>query len=146
MRRREFLLLPALALPLHAGARPNEHVSTTDPLIYSFTRGAPVIAGRVRLELPAIAETGYSVPVAISMDSPMTQADHVRALRLIAEKNPMRDVAVFWLGPHSGRAQVSSRIRLNGTQRVVAIAELSDGTFWSAAAHVEVREAACTEG
>jgi sulfur-oxidizing protein SoxY len=81
----------------------------------------------------------------VRVESPMTPASHVRAVHLIAEKNPMRDMASFQLGPHSGRAEVGSFIRLNGSQRVVAIAELSDGSFWSDAAFIEVREAACTE-
>jgi sulfur-oxidizing protein SoxY len=67
-------------------------------------------------------------------------------VHLIAEKNPVRDMASFYLGAHSGRAEIGSRVRLNGSQRVVAIAELSDGTFWSDAADIEVREAACTDG
>jgi sulfur-oxidizing protein SoxY len=99
----------------------------------------------VKLELPRIADTGYSVPMTVRVESPMTPANYVRAVHLIAEKNPMRDMASFQLGPHSARAEVGSNIRLNGSQRVVAIAELSDGTFWSDAAFIEVREAACTE-
>jgi sulfur-oxidizing protein SoxY len=146
MKRRDFLLLPVVLVPARGLAQAvNAHVSTTDPLIFSFTKGAPVRVGRVQLELPRIAETGHSVPVTVKIESPMTDADHVRALRLISEKNPVRDMAVFWLGPLSGRAEVSSRIRLNGSQRVVAIAELSDGSFWSDALDIEVRQAACTE-
>lgn len=145
MKRRKFLALGILALPARTFAQANVHVSTTDPLVYALTKGRTVNAGRVRLELPKIAESGYSVPMSVRVESPMTAADHVRAVHLIAEKNPMRDMASFQLGPHSGRAEVSSRIRLNGTQRVVAIAELSDGSFWSDAASVEVREPACTE-
>jgi sulfur-oxidizing protein SoxY len=100
----------------------------------------------VKLELPPVAENGNSVAVTVKIESAMTSAEHVRTLRLISETNPVRDMAVFYLGPHSGRAEVSSRIRLNGTQTVVAIAELSDGSFWSAAVRIEVREAACTDG
>ena len=145
MRRRKFLALGVLALPARAVAQANAHVSTTDPLVYALTKGKAVHAGRVRLELPKIAESGHSVPMTVSVESPMTAADHVRALHLVAERNPMRDMASFQLGPHSARAEVSSRIRLNGSQRVVAIAELSDGSFWSDAVQIEVREAACTE-
>jgi sulfur-oxidizing protein SoxY len=145
MKRRKFFALGLLALPARAAAQANAHVSTTDPLVYSLTKGKSVHAGRVRLELPRIAESGHSVPMTVRVDSPMTAAEHVRAVHLIAEKNPMRDMASFQLGPHSGRAEVGSRIRLNGSQRVVAIAELSDGSFWSDAVEIEVREAACTE-
>jgi sulfur-oxidizing protein SoxY len=145
MKRRSFFALGALALPVRALAQANAHVSTTDPLVYSLTQGKTVYAGRVRLELPKIAESGHSVAMTVRVESPMTAAEHVRAVHLIAENNPVRDMASFQLGPHSGRAEVSSRIRLNGSQRVVAIAELSDGSFWSDAVHVEVHEPACTE-
>jgi sulfur-oxidizing protein SoxY len=100
----------------------------------------------VTLQLPAVADNGNSVAMTVSVESPMTEKEFVRAIQLISEKNPVRDMATFYLGAHSGRAEVSSRIRLNGTQKVVAIAELSDGTFWSAAVQIEVREAACTDG
>jgi sulfur-oxidizing protein SoxY len=139
MKRRNFIgSLAALAV--------TPHVSTTDPLVWSFTKGMPVLPGRVKLEVPALAENGHSVAMTVRVDSPMTPSDHVRAVHLIAEKNPVRDMAVFYLGAHCPRAEVSSRIRLNGSQRIVAIAELSDGSFWSDAAYIEVREAACTDG
>ena len=146
MKRRHFIALPLTVLPLATMAQPNAHVSTTDPLIFSFTKGRDVQPGRVKLELPPVAENGNSVAVTVKIESAMTPAEHVRTLRLISETNPVRDMAVFYLGPHSGRAEVSSRIRLNGTQTVVAIAELSDGSFWSDALRIEVREAACTDG
>ena len=146
-RRRAFIALAAL-LPFgkRASAQANAHVSTTDPLIVSFTKGASVMPGRVKLELPNIADTGYSVPMTVSVQSPMTEADHVKTILVMAEKNPLRDVCWFYLGPRAGKAEVSSRIRLNGTQRVVAVAQLADGTFWSDAVHIDVREAACTDG
>ena len=143
-RRRAFLLLASL-FPLRAVAQANAHVSTTDPLIVSFTKGASVMPGRVKLELPILADSGFSVPMTVRVESPMTEGDYVRTVLVVADKNPQRDVCWFYLGPRAGRAEVSSRIRLNGTQRVVAIAQLSDGTFWSDARDIEVREAACTE-
>jgi sulfur-oxidizing protein SoxY len=145
MNRRRFVALSVLAVPVSAYAQANAHVSTTDPLVFSLTKGKTVNAGRVRLELPRLAENGYSVPMTVRVDSPMTAAQHVRAVHLISEKNPVREMASFWLGPHSGRAEIASRIRLNGSQRMVAIAELSDGSFWSDAVDIEVVEAACTE-
>ena len=147
MNRRGFLGLACLfAYARGALAQANAHVSTTDPLIVSFTKGASVMPGRVKLDLPEIADTGYSVSMTVSVASPMTEADHVKTILVMAEKNPQRDVCWFYLGPRAGRAEVSSRIRLNGTQRVVAVAQLSDGTFWSDAVHIEVHEAACTDG
>lgn len=144
--RRRFVALSVLALPLRASAQANAHVSTTDPLVFSLTKGKAVTPGRVHLELPKLAENGHSVPMSVRVDSPMTAAEHVRAVHLISEKNPVREMASFWLGPGTGRAEVSSRIRLNGSQRMVAIAELSDGSFWSDAVDIQVLEPACTDG
>lgn len=146
MKRRELLGLSLALVPVAALGQANAHVSTTDPLVYAITKGKNVQPGRVRLQLPLIAENGHSVAMTVSVESAMSEQDFVRAIHLIAEKNPVREMATFYLGPHSGRAEVSSRIRLNGTQRMVAIAELSDGSFWSDAVAIEVREAACTDG
>ena len=146
MKRRQFIALPLAAFPVAALGQANAHISTTDPLVFSLTKGRDVRPGKVKLDLPAVAENGNSVAMTVSVESPMTEKEFVRAIHLISEKNPVRDMATFYLGAHSGRAEVSSRIRLNGTQKVVAIAELSDGTFWSAAVQIEVREAACTDG
>jgi sulfur-oxidizing protein SoxY len=147
MNRRQFAAaLPVLLFTKEVFSQENAHVSTTDPLIFSFTKGRSIYPGKVTLELPRVADNGHSVAMTVKVDSPMTPASHVVAVRLISEKNPVRDLATFYLGPHSGRAEVSSRIRLNGSQRMVAIAELNDGTFWSAATDIEVREAACTDG
>ena len=106
---------------------------------------ARVTAGKVKLELPPLVENGNAVPVAVSVESPMTAAEHVRAIHVFTEKNPQPDVASFYLGPRSGRASVATRIRLADTQTVIAISELSDGSFWSARADVVVTLAACLE-
>jgi len=106
---------------------------------------ARVSAGRVKLELPPLSENGNAVPLTVSVESPMTEADHVRALHVFTEKNPQPDVVTVRLGPRAGRARVSTRIRLADTQTVVAIAELSDGSFWSHRADVVVTLAACLE-
>ena len=106
---------------------------------------ARVNTGRVTLDLPPLSENGHAVPLAVSVESPMTAADHVRAVHIFTEKNPQPDVVSFHLGPRAGRANVATRIRLADTQTVVAIAELSDGSFWSASAAVVVTLAACLE-
>jgi sulfur-oxidizing protein SoxY len=146
MKRRRFLASSLLILPVKALGQANAHVSTTDPLIVAITKGKDVIPGKVKLELPAVAVNGHSVAMTVRVESPMSAAAHVRAVHLISEKNPVREMATFYFGPHSGRAEVGSRIRLNGTQRMTAIAELSDGSFWSDQVAIEVREAACTDG
>jgi len=106
---------------------------------------ARVNPGRVKLELPPLSENGNLVPLAVSVESPMTAADHVRAIHVFTEKNPQPEVASFRFGPRAGRASVATRIRLADTQSVTAIAELSDGSFWSATAAVVVTLAACLE-
>jgi sulfur-oxidizing protein SoxY len=99
--------------------------------------------GRTHLEIATIAEDGAIVPVTVRVDSPMTEADHVTAIHLFAEGNPLPRVAAFHLGPHNGRAQVATRMRLAESQRVVAVARLSDGSLWSDEQQVEVALAAC---
>ena len=106
---------------------------------------ARVNTGRVKLELPPLVENGNTVPLAVSVESPMSGADHVRAIHVFNEKNPQPDVVSFRFGPRAGRASVATRIRLADTQEVVAIAELSDGSLWSARAAVVVTLAACLE-
>ena len=106
---------------------------------------ARVNTGRVKLELPPLSENGNAVPLAVSVESPMTATDHVKAIHVFTEKNPQADVVSFRLGPRAGRASVATRIRLADTQTVTAIAELSDGSFWSASAAVVVTLAACLE-
>ena len=106
---------------------------------------ARVNPGKVKLDLPPLVENGNVVPLAVSVESPMTEADHVRAIHVFTEKNPLPDVVSFRLGPRAGRASVATRIRLADTQTVVAICELSDGSFWSGSADVVVTLAACLE-
>jgi sulfur-oxidizing protein SoxY len=106
---------------------------------------APITAGRVKLELPPLVENGNAVPLTVSVESPVTLADHVRTIHVFTEKNPQPNVATFRLGPRAGRARVATRIRLADTQTVVAIGELSDGSFWSDSVSVVVTIAACLE-
>ena len=113
--------------------------------IRNVVGSARVSPGRVKLDLPPLSENGNTVPLTVSVESAMTETDHVRAIHVFNEKNPQPDVASFHLGPRAGRASVSTRIRLADTQTVVAIAELSDGSFWSARAAVVVTLAACLE-
>lgn len=114
--------------------------------IASFTAGAVVRAGRVTIDVPRLVENGNAVPVTVAVASPMTAEDHVAAIAIFNERNPERDVARFELTPRMGRASVSTRIRLATSQRLVAVARLSDGSFWSGAADVVVTLAACVEG
>jgi len=108
--------------------------------------GRTITLGRVSLDLPRLAENGNSVTLKISVESPMTAADHVKTIHLLSEQNPIATVARFHLSPRSGRAFVSTSIRLAATQNINAIAEMSDGTLWEAQAESIVLLAACTDG
>jgi sulfur-oxidizing protein SoxY len=113
--------------------------------IRTVVGSARVQTGRVNLEVPPLSENGNAVPLAVRVESPMTEAEHVKAIHVFTEKNPQPGVATFRLGPRAGRASVATRIRLADTQTVTAIAELSDGSFWSASGTVIVTLAACLE-
>ena len=106
---------------------------------------APVRTGKVKLDIPPLVENGNTVPVTVSVASPMTATDYVKSIHVFNEKNPQPNIGNFHLGPSSGRAQVSTRMRLADTQKVVAIARMSDDTFWQVAADIVVTLAACTE-
>ena len=116
-----------------------------DEAVRKVVGASKVSKGRVTLELPPLSENGNTVPLTVSVESPMTQAEHVRAIHIFTELNPQPDVVSFRLGPRAGRARVSTRIRLANTQTVTAIGELSDGSFWSTSAAVVVTLAACLE-
>ena len=107
---------------------------------------APLKKGKVKIDLPPLIENGNAVPLVLSCDSPMTAEDHVKAMHVFTEKNPQPNVISIQLGPRAGRASVSTRIRLADSQKVVAIAQMSDGSFWSEEIEVIVTLAACLEG
>ena len=113
--------------------------------IRNVVGGAVVRTGKVKLDVPPLVENGNTVPMTVSVASPMTADDHVKSIHVLNEKNPQPNIGNFQLGPRSGRAQISTRIRLADTQKIVAIAQLSDGSFWSASVDVVVTLAACTE-
>jgi len=101
--------------------------------------------GRVALKIPELAENGNAVGMMVEVQSPMTAADHVKTIHILSEKNPLVDVVRFHLGPRAGRARVATNIRLATTQRVVALAEMSDGSLWQGDASVIVTLAACVD-
>jgi sulfur-oxidizing protein SoxY len=106
---------------------------------------AVVRPGKVKLEVPPLVENGNTVPMTVSVASPMTSDDYVKSIHVFNEKNPQPHIGNFYLGARCGRAQISTRIRLADSQKIVAIAHLADGSFWSATADVVVTLAACTE-
>jgi len=106
---------------------------------------AKLNVGRVKFDIPPLVENGNTVPCAVTVDSPMTAKDYVKAIHVFNEKNPQADVISARLGPRAGRASISTRIRLSDTQTVVAIAEMSDGSFWSDSVNVIITLGACLE-
>lgn len=114
--------------------------------ISAWTGGAPVRAGRVKLDIAKLVDNGNTVPMTVTVDSPMTATDHVAAIAVFNERNPQRDVARFTLGPRAGKAQVATRIRLATSQKLTAVAKMADGSYWSDSVDVVVVLAACIEG
>jgi sulfur-oxidizing protein SoxY len=145
MKRRYFLSLVAGTAAALLGGRKARAADVFAPLVAKLTGGAPLTEGRVKLEMPRLADNGHSVPLRIVVESPMTAAEHVRSITLLSGRNPRPLMATFHLGPRAGRPEVATRVRLNGTQRVLAVAQLSDGSFWSGSAEVEVTESACLD-
>ena len=147
--RREALIAGGLAAAGAASlASPPVAASTPGQMehaIRSLIGEAEVRKGKVTLDLPPLVENGNTVPLTVIVDSPMTKADHVKAIHVFNEKNPQANVISVQLGPRAGKAHVSTRVRLAGTQTLTAIAEMSDGTYWSDSQEVIVTLAACLE-
>jgi sulfur-oxidizing protein SoxY len=143
--RRGFLaqLLALWAWPFAASRAADAPAESVEVMVLKVTGGARVQSGRVKLELPLLADNGNSVSLKVAVDSPMTATSYVKSIHLYAARNPRPNIANFYLGPRAGRAQVSTRVRLGGSQRVLAVAALSDGSFWSATADVVVTLSAC---
>lgn len=99
--------------------------------------------GRVKIDAPQVAENGLLVPVDVSVESPMTAADHVRSVHIFAEGNPLPSVVTYRFAPEAGRASASTRIRLAQSQNIVAIAEMSDGSLFSTRVEVRVTVGGC---
>ena len=106
---------------------------------------AAVKPGRIKLDLPPLVENGNTVAMAVTVDSPMTANDHVKAIHVFTEKNPQPNVISAKLGPRAGKADIQTRVRLADTQTVVAICEMSDGSFWSNTVDVIITLGACLE-
>jgi len=144
--RRQFLALSGGAAAVIMRSRPAAATPAAMASAMRDVTGAAVVrTGRVKLDVPPLVENGNTVPLTVSVASPMTAEDHVKSIHVFVEKNPQPNVGNFILGARAGRAQVSTRIRLADSQKIVAVAKMSDGSFWSASADVVVTLAACTE-
>ena len=127
--------------PAGAGATP----VAMQEAMRSVIGQSAVRRGKVKLDMPPLIDNGNSVPLSVTVDSPMTPGDHVRAIHVFTEKNPLPNVVSVFLGPRAGRAGIATRVRIADTQTVTAIAEMSDGSFWSDSVSVVVTLSACLE-
>ena len=146
--RRTFILLSVFSGAAHAQLPPNiaaQRKHALDEAMRKVTGSAAVRRGRVKLDLPPLIDNGNSVPLAVTVESPMTAADHVRAIHVFTEKNPQPNVLSAHFTARSGRAAVSTRARIADSGQVTAIAQMSDGSFWSDSVQVIVTLSACLE-
>src|SRR5262245_9329963 len=135
------VLAVAPLFPRSASAAPEDMQSEIRKLI-----GTQAIKpGRVKIDLPELTENGNSSSLTITVESPMTAADHVRAVHLFSEKNPVAYIARLGLGPRAGRAKVATSIRIADSQTITVVAEMSDGSFWSGTAETQVTTPACID-
>ncbi|MFN3613320.1 MAG: thiosulfate oxidation carrier protein SoxY [Rubrimonas sp.] len=142
-RRQALALVPGAAALSALGFPGAGRAATADEEITAFTGGVAPAEGRIRLTVPEIAENGNSVPVSVTVDSPMTADDHVAAVLILAAGNPTPKVATMRFGPLSGSAEAATRIRLAKTQDVIAVARMSDGSVFMDRREVKVTIGGC---
>lgn len=145
--RRGFLLL-GVATAAEAQLPPNiqqVRKQAFDDAIRKVVGSAPLKEGKVKLDVPPLIDNGNAVPLAVEVESPMTEADHVKAVHIFTERNPQPNVLTAHLGPRAGKARVATRARIADTGTVMAVAQMSDGSFWSHSVRVIVTLSACLE-
>ena len=145
--RRRGVIAAAAVLPLvfRPGSAKTEIPRRIAVELEKLFGARPIEPGRVTLDLPAIAENGTTVPMTVAARSPMRGDDFCRAIYVFNERNPQPHVGRFFFTPHQPRAQVTTRIRLAAAQTVLAVAEMSDGSLWSAQGDVVIGFAACMD-
>ena len=136
-----FLTLGAWFSPFTVFAKPED----ARKAITEITGGKPVINGKVNLVIPPLVENGNLVVLKVSVESPMTPNDYVKAIHVIAEGNPLPNIFTVYLTPRSGSANITTRVRLADSQIVRAIAQMSNGSFYQGQAETLVTLSACTE-
>src|SRR5438128_2026323 len=145
LTRRDALMLGlgtaavTLAGPEAVRATPSE----AEAEIAKFTGGKPAVPGRISIDLPEIAENGNAVPLSLAVESPMTPADHITDVLVVADGNPNPRIAAFRFSPMSGRAEASTRIRLAATENVIVVARTGNGEFYTARKEVKVTIGGC---
>lgn len=146
--RRAFLLLTLAAGTARAQLPPNIaeiRQAALKEAIGKVVGNAQVRRGRVKLDIPPLIDNGNAVPLAVEVESPMTAADHVKAIHIFTERNPQPYVLTAHLGPRAGKARIATRARIGDSGDVTAIAQMSDGSFWSDSVRVIVTLSACLE-
>ena len=148
MKSRRTFIVASAGVAASVLVRPATLLAQSDSLtsvVRHYAGAAPLREGRVKFDIAPLVDNGNSVPITVTVESPMTALDHVVGIAVFNEKNPQRDVAEFTLGPGAGRAHVATRIRLATTQKLVAVAKMSDGSCWTHTVEVLVTLAACIE-
>jgi sulfur-oxidizing protein SoxY len=146
--RRSFLTQASALGAATVLLRPIAALAETNPLVAltrAYAGNGQTREGRVALDIAPLVDNGNSVPITVSVQSPMTAADRVVGIAVFNEKNPQPEVAEFTLGPRAGRAKIATRIRLATTQKLVAVAKMADGSCWTHTVEVVVTLAACLE-
>lgn len=143
--RRQALAITAgaIATAMTGASGPAFAANDSAELINKFTGGKSAAPGRVKLDLPEIAENGNTVPMTVSVESPMTEQSYVKDVLIVTDGNPRGGVATFHFSPASGAAEANTRIRLATTQNVIAVAKMNDGSFFTASKQVKVTIGGC---
>jgi sulfur-oxidizing protein SoxY len=143
-RRQAFVLgggfVALTMMPMAADAEPSNDAAE---MIKKFTAGKEPTKGKISLDLPEIAENGNTVPLALTVESPMTADNYVKEVLFLADGNPNAGVATLMFTPLSGKAEASIRIRLAQTQNVIAIAKMNDGSLFTERKTVKVTIGGC---
>ena len=144
--RRQTLALGAGAMTvavLGVSSGPALAKNDAEEAIKKFTGGKTPVQGKIKLDLPEIAENGNTVPMTVTVDSPMTEQSHVTDVLIVADENPRSDVVTFHFSPASGVAEANTRIRLAATQDVIAVAKMNDGSVFMTSKQVKVTIGGC---
>ena len=142
--RRQALALGTFAIGATMfGAAPALAKNDAEEAIKKFTGGKTPTQGKIKLDLPEIAENGNTVPMTVTVESPMTEQSYVSEVLIVADENPRSGVVTFHFSPASGVAEANTRIRLAATQDVIAVAKMNDGSFYTASKQVKVTIGGC---
>ena len=144
--RRQALALGAGAMTaavFGASSSPALAKNDAEEAIKKFTGGKTPVQGKIKLDLPEIAENGNTVPMTVTVESPMTEQSHVTDVLIVADENPRSGVVTFHFSPASGVAEANTRIRLAATQDVIAVAKMNDGSVFMASKQVKVTIGGC---